>query len=109
MKDSPPSQEEEMDNLFYKQRENVSGSPALVLVGDFNLPDICWELNTAEKRQSRKLLKRMDDNFLLQLVSETTRGVIDGGASDGPPDLVRVTEWDRRHNSENVAPSREHI
>ncbi|RMC06327.1 hypothetical protein DUI87_15758 [Hirundo rustica rustica] len=37
----PPSQEEEVNNLFYKQQENVSGSPALVLVGDFNLPDIC--------------------------------------------------------------------
>ncbi|RMC00385.1 hypothetical protein DUI87_22993 [Hirundo rustica rustica] len=37
----PPNQEEEVDNLFYKQLENVSGSSALVLVGDFNLPDIC--------------------------------------------------------------------
>ncbi|RMC20166.1 hypothetical protein DUI87_01012 [Hirundo rustica rustica] len=59
----PPNQEEEVDNLFYKQLENVSGSSALVLVGDFNLPDICWELNTAEKRQSRKLLECMEDNF----------------------------------------------
>ncbi|TRZ14453.1 hypothetical protein HGM15179_012649 [Zosterops borbonicus] len=52
----PPNQEEEVDNLLYKQLENVSGSPTLVLVGNFNLPDICWELNTAEKRQSRKFL-----------------------------------------------------
>ncbi|RMC02347.1 hypothetical protein DUI87_21516 [Hirundo rustica rustica] len=40
----PPSQEEEVDSLFYKQLENVSGSSALVLVGDFNLPDICGNL-----------------------------------------------------------------
>ncbi|RMB98191.1 hypothetical protein DUI87_25094 [Hirundo rustica rustica] len=64
----PPSQEEEVDNLFYKQLENVSGSSALVPVGDFNLPDICWELKTAEKRQSRKFLEGMEDNFLPQLV-----------------------------------------
>ncbi|TRZ10901.1 hypothetical protein HGM15179_016203 [Zosterops borbonicus] len=64
----PPNQEEEVDNLFYKQLETVSGSSALVLVGDFNLPDICWELNAAEKRQSRKFLECMDDNFLSQLV-----------------------------------------
>ncbi|TRZ26643.1 hypothetical protein HGM15179_000414 [Zosterops borbonicus] len=70
----PLSQEEEVDNLFYKQLKNVSGSSALVLVGDFNLPDICWELNTAEKRQSRKFLEHMEDNFLLQLVGEPTRG-----------------------------------
>ncbi|RMC12189.1 hypothetical protein DUI87_11325 [Hirundo rustica rustica] len=72
----PPNQGEEVDNLFYKQLENVSGSSALVLVGDFNMPDICWELNTAEKRQSRKFLECMEDNFLLQLVGEPTRGRI---------------------------------
>ncbi|RMC10397.1 hypothetical protein DUI87_13201 [Hirundo rustica rustica] len=66
----PPNQEEEVDNLFYKQLDNVSGSSALVLVGDFNMPDICWELNTEEKRQSRKFLECMEDNFLLQLGDE---------------------------------------
>ncbi|RMC15026.1 hypothetical protein DUI87_07205 [Hirundo rustica rustica] len=70
----PPRQEEDVDNLFYKQLENVLGAPALVLVGDFNLPDICWELNIAERRQSRKFLECMEDNFLLQLVGEPTRG-----------------------------------
>ncbi|RMC06974.1 hypothetical protein DUI87_16426 [Hirundo rustica rustica] len=70
----PPNKEEEVDNLFYKQLGNVSRSSALVLVGDFNLPDICWELNTAEKRQSRKSLECMEDNFLSQLVGEPTRG-----------------------------------
>ncbi|RMC12138.1 hypothetical protein DUI87_11273 [Hirundo rustica rustica] len=70
----PPNQEEEVDNLFYKQLGNVSGSSALVLVGDFNLPDICWELSTAEKRQSRKFLECMEDNFLSQLVGEPSSG-----------------------------------
>ncbi|TRZ08838.1 hypothetical protein HGM15179_018278 [Zosterops borbonicus] len=44
----PPYQNEEVDYLFYKQLVDVSGSPVLVLVGDFNLPDICCKLNTAE-------------------------------------------------------------
>ncbi|RMC12029.1 hypothetical protein DUI87_11162 [Hirundo rustica rustica] len=70
----PPIQEEEVDNLFYKQLENVSGSSALVLVGDFNLPDTCWELHTAGRRQSRKFLECMEDNFLSQLVGEPSRG-----------------------------------
>ncbi|RMC01634.1 hypothetical protein DUI87_21647 [Hirundo rustica rustica] len=39
--------------------------------GDFNLPDICWELNTAERRQSRKFLECMEDNFLSQLVAHS--------------------------------------
>ncbi|RMC20255.1 hypothetical protein DUI87_01101 [Hirundo rustica rustica] len=70
----PPNQEEEVDNLFYKQLEDVSGSPALVLVGNFNLPDICWELNTADKRQSRRFLECVEGKFLSQLVGEPTRG-----------------------------------
>ncbi|RMC13815.1 hypothetical protein DUI87_08898 [Hirundo rustica rustica] len=37
----PPNQEEDVDNLFYKQLGNVSRSSALVLVGDFNRADIC--------------------------------------------------------------------
>ncbi|KAJ7427171.1 mitochondrial fission process protein 1 [Willisornis vidua] len=43
----PPNQDDEGDELFYKQLADVSKCPSLVLVGDFNLPDICWELNTA--------------------------------------------------------------
>ncbi|RMB92333.1 hypothetical protein DUI87_31207 [Hirundo rustica rustica] len=70
----PPNQEEEVDNLFYKQLKNVSGSSARVLVGDFKLPDTCWELHTAERRQSRKFLECMEDNFLSQLMGEPTRG-----------------------------------
>ncbi|KAF4793362.1 hypothetical protein TURU_112092 [Turdus rufiventris] len=72
----PPNQEEEVNNLFYKQLDNISGSSAIVLVGDFNLLDICWELNTAEKRQSRKFLECVEDNFLMQLVGEPTRGMV---------------------------------
>jgi len=43
-------------------------------VGDFNLPDICWKLSTAERKQSRRFLECVEDNFLTQLVSEPTRG-----------------------------------
>ncbi|KAK4828821.1 hypothetical protein QYF61_000878 [Mycteria americana] len=45
----------------------------LVLVGDFNLPDVCWKYNTAERKQSRRFLECVADNFLTQLVSEPTR------------------------------------
>ncbi|KAJ7425137.1 mitochondrial fission process protein 1 [Willisornis vidua] len=44
----PPSQVDEGDELFYKQLMDVSKSPALVLMADFNLLDVCWNLNTAE-------------------------------------------------------------
>ncbi|KAJ7424185.1 hypothetical protein BTVI_07574 [Pitangus sulphuratus] len=70
----PPSQDDEGGELFYRQLADVSKSLALVLVGDFNLTDICWELHAAEKRQSRRFLECIEDNFLLQLVNEPTRG-----------------------------------
>ncbi|GAB0208053.1 hypothetical protein GRJ2_003271000 [Grus japonensis] len=71
----PPSQDEEADEAFYKRLAEVSQSLALVLVGDFNLPDVCWKYNIAERKQSRRFLECVeDDNFLTQLVSEPTRG-----------------------------------
>ncbi|KAK4816233.1 hypothetical protein QYF61_013641 [Mycteria americana] len=53
----PPNQDEETDELFYKQLGEASRSLALVLVGDFNLPDVCWKYNTAERKQSRTFLE----------------------------------------------------
>ncbi|KAK4816014.1 hypothetical protein QYF61_011004 [Mycteria americana] len=68
-----PSQDEETDELFYKQLGEASRSLDLVLVGDFNIPDVCWKYNTAEKKQSRRFLECVADNFLTQLVREPTR------------------------------------
>ena len=47
----PPTQDEEVDERLYKQLGEVSRSLPLVLVGDFNFPDICWNYNTADKEQ----------------------------------------------------------
>jgi len=43
-------------------------------MGDFNLPDSCWKYNTAERKQSRRFLECVEDNFLTQLISEPIRG-----------------------------------
>ncbi|PKU45296.1 rna-directed dna polymerase from mobile element jockey-like [Limosa lapponica baueri] len=69
----PPNQDIEVDETFYQQLEKLSQSLPLVLVGDFNFPDICWRYNTAEREQSRRFLERVEDNFITQLVSEPTR------------------------------------
>ncbi|PKU35038.1 adaptin ear-binding coat-associated protein 1 [Limosa lapponica baueri] len=69
----PPNQDVEVDEIFYKQLGEVSRSLALVLVGDFNLPDISWAHNTAEREQSRRFLECVGDYFLTQLVREPTR------------------------------------
>ncbi|GAB0206524.1 hypothetical protein GRJ2_003118000 [Grus japonensis] len=69
----PPNQDEEADEIFYKQLGEVSRSLALVLMGDFNLLDVCWKYNRAERKQSRRFLECVEGNFLRQLVSEPTR------------------------------------
>jgi len=52
----PPNQDEEVDEIFCKRMSEISQSLALVLVEDFNLLDICWKYNTAERKQSRSFL-----------------------------------------------------
>ena len=41
-------------------------------MGDFDLPDICRKCSTAERKQFRRFLECVEDNFLAQLVSEPT-------------------------------------
>ncbi|GAB0204934.1 mitochondrial enolase superfamily member 1 [Grus japonensis] len=45
----------------------------MVLMGDFNHPNISWRDNTAGHKQSRKFLECVNDNFLLQVTEEPTR------------------------------------
>ncbi|CAM4377561.1 unnamed protein product [Caretta caretta] len=70
----PPDQGDEVDEAFFRQVAEATGSHALVLMGDFNHPDICWESNIVVHRQSRKFLETVGDNFLVQVLEEPTRG-----------------------------------
>ncbi|CAM5113306.1 unnamed protein product [Natator depressus] len=70
----PPDQGDEVDEAFFRQLTEATRSHALILMGDFNFPDICWESNTAVHRQSRKFLESVGDNFLAQVLGEPTRG-----------------------------------
>ncbi|GAB0183226.1 hypothetical protein GRJ2_000787900 [Grus japonensis] len=69
----PPDQGDRADEALYRQIGAASRSQALVLTGDFNHPDICWRDNAAERKQSRKFLECVDDNFLLHVIEEPTR------------------------------------
>ncbi|GAB0179239.1 hypothetical protein GRJ2_000389200 [Grus japonensis] len=66
----PPDQGDRADEALYRQIGAASRSQAVVLMGDFN---ICWRDNAAERKQSRKFLECIDDNFLLQVIEEPTR------------------------------------
>lgn len=66
-------EEEEVDEVSYGQLDVASWSQALILLGDFNHPDFCWRDNTAQHRQSRKLLQITENKFLIQVVEEPRR------------------------------------
>ncbi|KAK4827172.1 hypothetical protein QYF61_015134 [Mycteria americana] len=67
------SQDVSTDELFYRQLGEIWGSVALVLMGDFNFPDISWEYLTAVMSRSWNFLKFVGDDFLSQVLSEPTR------------------------------------
>ena len=60
----PPDQEEAVGEAFLLQLQ-VSCSQALVLMGDFNHLDICWDTSMVGGRQSRRFLESVEDNFLV--------------------------------------------
>lgn len=55
-----PGQKEEIDKSFFRKMEEASRSQALVLIGDFNHPSICWRYNTVRHKQSRSFLECFD-------------------------------------------------
>ena len=58
----PPSQDDDINELFYKESRDISRSTALVLMDDFNFPAVNWEYHTADTNGSRKFLKHAEDN-----------------------------------------------
>ncbi|PKU31806.1 dtw domain-containing protein 2 [Limosa lapponica baueri] len=72
----PPDQSDREGGALYRQTGAASRSQALVLMGDFNHPDMCWRDNTAGHKKSRKFLEHVDDNFLLQLVEPMRKGTV---------------------------------
>jgi len=69
----PPDQEEEVEKAFYKQLKVASQSQALVLMGDFNHPELNWEDYIARHMQLTMFPQSTDDNLLMQVVEEPTR------------------------------------
>ena len=43
-----PSQEEDADGTFEKETARISKRHNVVVMGDFNYPDICWEANSTK-------------------------------------------------------------
>ncbi|PKU26923.1 selenoprotein n [Limosa lapponica baueri] len=77
---SATSQEDQADETLYRQIGAALHSQALVLMGDFNHPDICWKDNTEGHKKSRRFLACVNDNFLVS----SGRGANEERSYDGP-------------------------
>lgn len=56
----PPSQNNDMDELFFKEVRYTSRSATLVLVGDFSLQDVNWDLGDSENTLLGIIMNRVD-------------------------------------------------
>ena len=68
----PPDQGDPVDEAFLLQLQKVLCSWAVVLMGDFNHPDICWDSGMAGGRQFGRFLESVEDNFLVQVIDGPT-------------------------------------
>lgn len=62
-----------MDEVLFKALEEASEAQMLVLMGEFNLPDVCWKNSMAGHQQSRRFLEGIRDNFLKQELGKPRR------------------------------------
>ena len=82
----PPHQNQETDNnLMCEIREGCKNKT--LILGDFNLPDIDWNVNVGENAESEAFLECFNDSYLTQIVSEPTR-------AQNILDLALVTDTD---------------
>lgn len=40
---------------------------------DFDFPDICWKCNTVERNQTRRFLRCVEENYVIQMLREASR------------------------------------
>uniref|UniRef100_A0A670J7Z7 Reverse transcriptase domain-containing protein n=1 Tax=Podarcis muralis TaxID=64176 RepID=A0A670J7Z7_PODMU len=69
-----PSQTEDIDDAFLEQMAKHAKGREIVVMGDFNYPDICWMSSSAKSIRSNRFLTTLADNFIVQKVGEATRG-----------------------------------
>ncbi|KAJ7426731.1 hypothetical protein WISP_13216 [Willisornis vidua] len=79
----PPSQDNGVKEFLFEELRDTSKSTALILMGDFYLPEVTWEHHTAGTTWARRFLKNLGDNFMEQVLRKLTQ-------KDAPLDLLLV-------------------
>ncbi|CAJ0934560.1 unnamed protein product [Ranitomeya imitator] len=63
-----------MESLLLKQIDEAATHNEVLVMGDFNYPDINWETETCETHKGNRFLLITKKNYLSQLVQNPTRG-----------------------------------
>ena len=81
---SPSSDEDnvqELNKLIRSIGDKSKEYSSIVLVGDFNFPNIDWNLCTGKDDMSNNFIEAVRDAFLYQIVEENTRSQVDQNPS----------------------------
>lgn len=99
---SPNSTEQNTENLCKFIAEHERNFLAL---GDFNLPNIDWNLGTSN-RKGAKFLKTIEDNFISQLIdcsSHIHGNILDLALTDKPEEIVDIMDIGCLSNSDHTS------
>uniref|UniRef100_A0A803JLD2 Reverse transcriptase domain-containing protein n=1 Tax=Xenopus tropicalis TaxID=8364 RepID=A0A803JLD2_XENTR len=69
----PPRIDEGDEAQLLLQMEEASKLGQVVIMGDFNYPDIDWSNGVAKSEKASRFVNMLNDNFLFQVVQEPTR------------------------------------
>lgn len=69
----PPDQGRYVDGEPLSELVKGSNSWALILLGDFIHPEICWKCQAASCKQFRRLLECIEDKFLTKVLESPSR------------------------------------
>lgn len=70
----PPSCNAEDDQVLTDTLMDAAQNKRIMIVGDFNFPDIDWIHMTAEKTSSQRFLQQTQDSLWFQHIIDPTRG-----------------------------------
>ncbi|KAJ7408702.1 hypothetical protein BTVI_58829 [Pitangus sulphuratus] len=69
---SRTSRDKDTNKLFSEELRDTTKSTALVLMGDFSLPEINRQHHTSSTTMARRFLNNLDNNFMEQVLRKST-------------------------------------
>ena len=69
----PPNVNEEVETQLIAQMERAARAGMVIIMGDFNYPEIDWSNGTAATVKGQTFINLLQDNFKVQFIEAPTR------------------------------------